>query len=68
MRAAKARRLRFAILSARSLLAPGRLTSWQAQFLDGITDELMIGDTGTMKAHDREYRKQYAKYMGTETA
>lgn len=67
MRAEKARRLRFAILSARRLIRPDRLTAWQNRFLDGMNwDDLMVGDRGTMKAHDREYRKQYATYRSQE--
>ena len=56
MKARHARRIRFGILAARHRIERARLTWWQEDYLLARLDNgWMLGDTGTLKAHDREY-------------
>lgn len=49
-------KIRFGILAARHSLERHRLTEWQIDYIEGCADVgWLVGDCGTIKAHDREY-------------
>lgn len=64
MRKTKAARLRFAILTARDRLEPERITQHQRAFIEACHRAgLMIGDRWTTKAHDKEYRAAWERWL-----
>lgn len=64
MNAYQAQRIRFGVLAARHMIERDRMTPDQEDYLEGC--ELhgwIIGDAGTLKAHDREANAALARLL-----